>query len=304
MTHLQQLADAASATAFTLEARDGFQLAACYYPTHTALQGNILLAGATGVQQKLYRRFAGFANEHGFNVLTLDYRGIGGSRPKSLKGFEANYLDWARLDLSAAVDLLADSGAPLYWVGHSYGGQALGLIDNHNRIDAAYCFGTGAGWAGWMPPLEAMKVRLMWNVILPLIVARKGYMAWSLLGMGDDLPLGIYRDWKRWCANPHYFFDDPAMSEMHDIYARVQTPSLFANAVDDAWAPPKSRDAFVPFYRNANVATLDLTPSRGSIGHMGYFLANAEVMWADCLTWLQAQAQARPATHPIAETAS
>ncbi|WNQ02454.1 hypothetical protein ROJ25_06300, partial [Pseudomonas aeruginosa] len=24
-------------------------------------------------------------------------------------------------------------------------------------------------------------------------------MAWSLLGMGDDLPLGVYRDWKRWC---------------------------------------------------------------------------------------------------------
>ena len=55
-----------------------------------------------------------------------------------------------------------------------------------------------------MPPGEALKVRLLWSCVLPAIVAAKGYMAWSVLGMGDDLPLGVYRDWKRWCRYPHY----------------------------------------------------------------------------------------------------
>ena len=37
----------------------------------------------------------------------------------------------------------------------------------------------------------------MWRVIGPLMTRYKGYLAWSKLGMGEDLPLGVYRQWKR-----------------------------------------------------------------------------------------------------------
>ena len=40
-----------------------------------------------------------------------------------------------------------------------------------------------------------------------------GYLAWSHLGMGEDLPLEVYRHWKAWCRYPHYLFDDPADAE-------------------------------------------------------------------------------------------
>jgi predicted alpha/beta hydrolase len=33
----------------------------------------------------------------------------------------------------------------------------------------------------------------MWRVIGPLMTRYKGYLAWSKLGMGEDLPLGVYR---------------------------------------------------------------------------------------------------------------
>src|SRR5690606_32895408 len=144
-----------------------------------------------------YRRFAEHASQRGYNVLTLDYRGVGQSSPASLKGFEMQYLDWARLDLAAATEHFAESGLKLYWIGHSFGGHALGLLPNHDRLSAACCFATGAGWAGWMPKAERLKVRFMWSVVLPLLVRKKGYLAWSTLGMGADLPLGVYRDWKR-----------------------------------------------------------------------------------------------------------
>jgi predicted alpha/beta hydrolase len=49
----------------------------------------------------------------------------------------------------------------------------------------------------------------MWRVVAPALVRWKGYLPWSLLGMGEDLPLGVYRQWRRWCGYPHYFFDDP-----------------------------------------------------------------------------------------------
>ena len=275
----------------TLVADDGYRLAATRYSAQGQLRGNLIMAGATGVQQRFYRRFAQHVSAQGFNVLTLDYRGIGESAPKSLKGFEMSYLDWGFRDLATAVDFMADGATPLFWVGHSFGGHALGLLPNHHKISAAYCFGTGAGWAGWMPKLEALKVRLLWSCVLPLIVAHKGYMAWSMLGMGDDLPLGVYKDWRRWCAHPHYFFDDPAMARVSGLYAEVRMPCIFANAVDDPWAPPASRDAFIKGYRNAQLLVRDLYPEtkRQPIGHMGYFRASATEVWDELLNWFAIQ---------------
>ena len=282
----------------SLVADDGYRLAATRYSAQGAARGNLIVAGATGVQQRFYRRFAQHASARGFNVLTLDYRGIGDSAPATLKGFEMAYLDWGLRDLAAAVERMDDGRTPLYWIGHSFGGHALGLLPNHQKIAAAYCFGTGAGWAGWMPRAEAFKVRLMWSCVLPLIVAWKGYMAWSLLGMGDDLPLGVYRDWKRWCAHPHYFFDDPAMADVALRYAQVRTPCVFANAVDDLWAPPVSRDAFIKGYRNAPLRTRDLAGQ--SIGHMGYFRESACALWDEALDWFTAQGAADAPRQPSA----
>ena len=280
----------------TLPARDGYPLAALRYSAPGIAKGNLIMAGATGVQQRFYRRFAEHAARRGFNVLTLDYRGVGGSRPDALKGFEMSYLDWAYLDLAAAVDLLAGESLPLYWVGHSFGGHAIGLLPNHGALTACYSLGSGAGWSGWMPRGEALKVRLLWRFALPLIVAGKGYMAWSLLGMGDDLPLGVYRDWKRWCAFPHYYFDDPEMGHLAALYASVHTPCTFATSVDDPWAPPRSRDAFVKAYCNAPLATPDLRPRPGAgpIGHMGYFREQAQPLWDDILGWLHAHSPSLP----------
>lgn len=278
------------ATTITLLARDGYPLAAVRYSADGTARGNMIVAGATGVQQRFYRRFAEFAARRGFNVLTLDYRGVGLSRPPSLKGFAMSYLDWAYQDLAAAVDLLSQEALPLYWVGHSFGGHAIGLLPNHDALRACYSLGTGAGWSGWMAPAEALKTRFLWTCVLPLIVRSKGYMAWSLLGMGDDLPLGVYNDWKRWCAFPHYYFDDPRMSHLAEQYARVRTPCLFATSRDDPWAPPRSRDAFVKAYCNAPLTRHDIHPPKGTeaIGHMGYFRESSQPLWEEILQWLEA----------------
>jgi predicted alpha/beta hydrolase len=83
-------------------------------------------------------------------------------------------------------------------VGHSFGGHAFGVLPNHRKVAKFYTFGTGAGWHGWMPPSEQLKVHIMWKILGPLLVKWKGYLAWSKLGMGEDLPLGVFREWKNW----------------------------------------------------------------------------------------------------------
>lgn len=273
----------------TLIARDGYVLGANRFYADGESKGNLLVAGGTGVPQRFYRRFAEYAAQRGFNVLTIDYRGTGESRPASLKGFDMSYLDWSEKDLPSAIDLLSSENLPLYWVGHSFGGHAIGMLPNHDQLTACFSFGSGAGWAGWMPRGEALKIRLFWNVIMPVVVAWKGYMAWSLLGMGDDLPRGVYRDWKRWCSYPHYYFDDPTMTYVHARYAAVKAPCAFVTSRDDPWAPPVSRDAFVKGYINAPLTLYDIEPAAGkpAMGHMGYFRSDAQPFWDDALNWLQ-----------------
>ena len=271
-----------------LVAKDGYRLSALKYASKGKVFGHLVVASATGVPQRFYRRFAEHASSRGFTVLTLDYRGIGTSKPPTLKGFNMNYLDWAYLDLTAAVDAMDSEAVPLFMVGHSFGGHAFGLLPNHARVARFYTFATGAGWHGWMTPLERVRVLALWRLVGPLLTRWKGYLPWSLLRLGEDLPLGVYRDWKHWCTYPRYFFDDPAMSHVADLFASVRTPIIAANALDDPWAPPRSRDAFMSAYRNTTVHMVDIDPKvSGPIGHMGYFRKGAQPLWDSALDWFK-----------------
>lgn len=276
-----------------LTTSDGYTITATQFMPEAECIGKIIVAGATGVPQGFYKRFAEYAASQGYKVLTVDYRGLGLSKPSSLKGFEMKYLDWATQDLTAAVnyfsrDELHQDGLPLYMVGHSFGGHAFGLLTNHSAISKFCTFATGAGWHGWMPKSEQFKVQLMWKVIGPVMTTWKGYLPWKMLGMGEDLPLGVYKDWRKWCQYPNYFFEDPDMKGIDQPYKTVKTPIRAVNSVDDLWAPPLSRDAFMKAYTQAPVELVDLKPSEigmQSIGHMGYFRPQAQAIWEQTLQW-------------------
>ena len=278
----------------SIVAADGFRLSATHYPAPGPLRGRIVVAGATGVPQRFYRRFALYAAARGHATLTLDYRGIGQSRPADLRGFRMDYRDWARLDLAAAIDHAGQQpgpARPLFVVGHSFGGHAFGLLPRPHGVAGLYTFATGAGWHGWMPPLERLRVWAMWRLLGPVLTRWKGYLPWSLLGMGEDLPLDVYRQWRQWCRHPRYFFDDPEIAaEVAASFDRIRTPIVAANALDDRWAPPASRDAFMAGYRHAPWRALDIDPATaglGPIGHMGYFRARSQPLWQDALNWFE-----------------
>ena len=73
--------------------------------------------------------------------------------------------------------------------------------------------------------------------------------------------MGVYRDWRRGCASPHYFFDDPETKAITDKFAEVRIPLAAAVSTDDLWAPPALRDAFFKGYSHALVEAIDLKPS-------------------------------------------
>ena len=123
----------------TVPATDGYPLAATLFLPRGAKRHAVLINSATAVPRKLYRGFAGYLAKRGCAVLTYDYRGTGDSRqqaltgynqPKSLVGFKASMSDWAAQDITAAVAWMREryKALPFAYVGHSFGGQALGLL--------------------------------------------------------------------------------------------------------------------------------------------------------------------------------
>jgi predicted alpha/beta hydrolase len=278
-------------TPLPLTAADGYMLQALRYAPQGEPTGRLIVAGATGVPQRFYARFAQFAAARGIEAWTLDYRGVGLSRPPELRGFRMNYLDWARLDLAALLERVSAQGQePLWMVGHSYGGHAFGLLPGHERVQRLATFATGAGWHGWMPPLERLRVKLLWNVVGPLLVRSTGYLAWNRLGLGEDLPRDVYLQWRRWCQWPRYFFEDPELPGLAEQFARVRIPIRAINATDDKWAPPSSRDAFMRAYTGAQLECITLEPrsiGMAAIGHMDYFRPQARRLWEQTLDWFQ-----------------
>jgi predicted alpha/beta hydrolase len=269
-------------------ALDGYPLVSTVFPSNS--NEFIVLAGATAVPRGFYRRFAEYAQSRGINVITTDYRGIGDSKRGSLKGFEMDYADWSKHDLAASVRWASDRGR-VWLVGHSLGGHAIGQLPEPNIVNAAYVCGVGAGWHGWMPQPERMKVWLLWNLLGPVTTRMLGYMPTSKFGMGEDLPMGVYRDWKRWCHFPHYFFDDPDAVAITSKFAKVTIPIAANVSTDDLWAPPKSRDAFFKGYTGTKVEPVDISPQQfgvKGIGHMGYFRAHVgEKLWPEIFNWLK-----------------
>lgn len=115
-----------------IAARDGYALAATVFAPAVAPTCAVLINSATAVPRKIYRGFATYLAEQ---VLTYDYRGTGGSRPPSLRGFQVRMRDWAALDVTAAIDHMRAVWPQLRLVavGHSFGGQALGLAPNNGE---------------------------------------------------------------------------------------------------------------------------------------------------------------------------
>lgn len=250
----------------------------------------MLVNAATAVPQTFYRHFATYLAERNIRVVTFDYRGIGGSRPASLKGFEAKMRDWALCDMPAMLDWVHDEFAPrqVVGVGHSVGGQAAGLQPNATRYDALVTMSAQSGYwriqGGWQP----LWVGLAVGVVIPVVSRVFGYLPWSRLGASEDLPKGVALEWARWARDPDYLRGDESLPlrRFDDFHA----PVLAYSIEDDDWGQPRAVDAMMSAY--PNVERRHLVPAeRGlaPLGHFGFFRRGAEPLWDDVIRWMEAR---------------
>jgi predicted alpha/beta hydrolase len=281
-----------SGTAVEFPARDGFRLAGTMFRPSTPNRRAVLIQAAAGVRQEFYGKFAAYLALRGMSVLTFDYRGIGRSRPPSLRGFRARMLDWADKDIPGALDYLARAtqGARMVGVGHSFGGQVFGLVPGNERYVAAMTFGAQSGyWRHW-PGWGKAGMWLLTHAVLPAVSRLNGYFPARMLGQGEDLPAGVATEWARWCRDPDYAV---GALGVRDAYARFAAPMRMYAATDDAYAPQAAIDALAALYPNApkKLERLDVSAlAGGPIGHFGYFRDRlADSLWRGAADWLAAR---------------
>lgn len=276
-----------------IRAGDGFPLAATlHHPEGGEEEGVVLVNAGTGIRRGFYARFAAFLASRGFPAVTWDYRGIGGSRPASLRGFRASMHGWGGEDLEAVLGWIGarHPGRPLLVVGHSAGGQILGLAPSASRISAVLAVAAQSGWVGhWPVPRRFLMAGLWWG-LMPAATALCGRFPSRALGLGEDLPKGVALEWARWCRNPQYMVDD-AGRPLRPHFADLRAPVLAFSFSDDPFAPRTAVDQLLSFYSEASVTHRHVVPAeiglRG-VGHFGFFREGCrEALWEGCVEWLR-----------------
>ena len=271
----------------TLETADRVAIAAALFRPDFAPRGAVLLASAMGVPQSYYAPLAAWLAGEGFTVLTFDYRGIGASRPKRLRGFRADVLDWARLDCGRALAALESSapGAPLFWLGHSLGGQIFPFAPGHERVSKMVTVATGSGWWRENAPRLRSYVWALWWVAVPLSMPLFGYFPGRLLNMVGDLPRGVMAQWRRWCLDPEYAAG--VVPGARELYAAVRTPITSISFTDDDYMSERNVASIHSFYSGAPRRMLRIAPAEvgeRAIGHFGFFRPRCEAsLWRPLL---------------------
>eukprot|EP00698_Gefionella_okellyi_P009145 TRINITY_DN2301_c0_g1_i1.p1 TRINITY_DN2301_c0_g1~~TRINITY_DN2301_c0_g1_i1.p1 ORF type:complete len:278 (+),score=19.71 TRINITY_DN2301_c0_g1_i1:107-940(+) len=224
---------------------DGFSLVATVYAANrqsstTNSKSNrgisAVVVSATGVTRGYYDAFCKFLAENAINAICFDFRGIGGSKPKSLVGFEATKRTWANTDIRAVLQYMIDRFPKddLVYIGHSVGGHALAFVsddpsDPYLKIKRVISISAPNVYWGLNTTTGAVKLLLLWGLIMPLMVWKDGYFSPKKLGMPmEDLPAGVALDWRRWSLQPKYV-QGPG-------FQTLQVPMLVYSFTDDEFA--------------------------------------------------------------------
>lgn len=245
-----------------------------------------------GVAQRYYTPFAQWLAAQGYLAVTFDYRGIGLSAPKSLRNFEVDIFGWARHDCAAVIDCVKTRhpDRSLYWVGHSLGGQLLGLIPNRDKIDRVVTVATGSGY--WLENSWPTKriVWWLWFVVVPIALKLVGYFPGKRLRKVGNLPKGVMAQWRRWCLTPEYVVGAEG-DHIRAEYAAVRTPIMSISFTDDEMMSAQGVRSMHALYRTAPIEYRRIAPAEigvERIGHFGFFRPQfQQTLWPLVMNWLE-----------------
>ncbi len=281
-------------------AQDGIAIAArLYEPAKTAIATALILPGI-GVPQRAFRHIAAWLSERGIRCLTIDYRGMSESR--SAEGVASALLTtWARRDAVAALEYAeVQWSEPVVLLGHSFGGQTLGLAESLHRVNAAVLIGSQLGQTRHWRGLSRLKIELYWRLVLPLASALCDVVpGWT--GLGEPLPRAVARQWSLWGRSREWFLDHEPGAAL--LMSRFPRPILAYSIADDDIAPAGAVTALLERFTATVPQRHDLTPQSLGLKRLGHTRlmrpGPTERIWQDMLEFFCRHAQATPVSRPI-----
>lgn len=286
-------------------AADGYQLHGHIWRGDGEVHTVLLINPATGVVAKYYSRYAAFLARAGFLVLTYDYRGIGVSRPISLKGFRATKHDWGALDCEGAIRFLKqlNSEFPMMAVCHSIGGFALGLAPSAKGIHRALF--VGCQYAYWNDYRWLLRVPMWinWHIVMPALTKIFGYFPGKALRWLEDLPEGVAMEWAtRFDPVFHQRYDrlthaaTPANGKELEARMGTMTAEILAIAdANDPFATTSATTRLLKYFKGCKREFVRINPRRiglPKLGHFGFFHDRFKpTLWVQSLEWLMEKKQ-------------
>lgn len=268
--------------------KDDVTLAAYHFSATGKCIAKIIIAPAMGAAQSYYQHIASWLTKQGFDVITFDYRGMGESRRQHLKHYKNDILDWATLDCSAilAQVIKQNNDTPIYWIGHSLGGQIFPLIDQIEKVSKVITVASGTGYWRHNAPQLKRKIWWFWFLIVPLSLRVYGYFPGKRIGMVGDLPKPVMQQWRRWCMHPKYCVGVES-DEIKNRFSKIEMPIRSLAIDDDEMLSSKNIQAMFSLFGSQDKVLTTLVPEElgvKRIGHLGFFREEfANSLWTKTL---------------------
>ncbi len=276
--------------AVSISTPDGYTLSASEFTPETSNGVAVILNGATGVLKKYYQSFAEHLCQQGFTILTYEYRGIGNSTQAEKDAPQPSMIHWGQIDMDVVLQYFSNKHPTLTMkgIGHSIGGQLLGMLPNNNRykgflnIAAQHIY-----WKNWPTKDRAITV-LFFFFVLPFFAAFNGLPKW-VLG-AEYLPKKVVKDWSRFGRKDIY--TDHNNQNLTDGFHAYEGKMRFLSMDDDIlFAPKNGVKGLQSLFKNAKSDLLILKPKdyeMHKIDHFGFFKSNMNKQaWLECSEWLK-----------------
>ncbi|MDN3605503.1 alpha/beta hydrolase family protein [Kaistella yonginensis] len=268
----------------TLKTPDQFPLAVKIFEPITSNGKLLLINSATGVKQQIYFSFAKYMAENGFTVLTYDYRGIGESKPKKMKGFVATMRIWGAIDFKTLTDFIQKDYPDYtkFCLGHSVGALILGMNED-SRIFKKFVFvATQDATLKNLKFKVAVTALFGFGLALPVMTQFFGYFPAHRFGLGESLPKGVAYDWQTLILN------NKSTSKLYekidsDFSKNLTQETFIIHAEDDTWVTDKGMNSLMKtVYPNLNKRFREVKISESEkqeIGHINFFRTYNKILW-------------------------
>ncbi|MGM8886223.1 alpha/beta hydrolase family protein [Psychrobacter sp. 1U2] len=263
--------------------------------TTLAIKAAVMIAPATGIKRQFYHNFATFLAEQGFGVITFDNEGIGQSLSTTLAKSDASLISWGRHDMPAVLDALQYEfpEASYHLIGHSAGGQLIGLMPNYAALSSVFNVACSSGRIKNLEMPYKLKAMGFMDAFIPLTNLVLGYTPADKIGMGEPLPRGVARQWREWCNGAGYIKTALGKTIHNHYYDELTMPSSWLGFSDDEIANSENMDDMIRVFTSMPVEKHYLNPKDlgvSHIGHMRYFsrktYSKAPQLWQMAVDWL------------------